>query len=60
MEKSRERKSAWTESVRKMYDGKGCVILGSKITTGEVNQEFTKQEKVISLFKFIEELNRFK
>ncbi len=60
MEKSRERKSARTESVRKMYDGKGCVILGSKITTGEVNQEFTKQEKVISLFKFIEELNKFK
>ena len=60
LEKSKERKSAWTESVRKMYDGKGCVILGSKITTGEVNQEFTKQEKVISLFKFIEELNKFK
>ena len=32
----------------------------SKITTGEAKQEFTKQEKVISLFKFIEELNKLK
>jgi len=34
--------------------------LESKITTGEAKQEFTKQEKVISLFKFIEELNKLK
>lgn len=32
----------------------------SKITNGEAKQEFTKQEKVISLFKFIEELNKLK
>ena len=32
----------------------------NKITIGEAKQEFTKQEKVISLFKFIEELNKLK
>ena len=41
-----------------MYDDKGGVILENKITAGEVNQELTKQEKVVSLFKFIEELNK--
>jgi len=34
--------------------------LADKITTGEVNRELTKQEKVVSLFKFIEELNKLK
>ena len=43
-----------------MYDDKGGVILENKITAGEVNQELTKQEKVVSLFKFIEELNKLK
>lgn len=31
-----------------------------KITADEVKQKFTRQEKVVSLFKFIEELNKLK
>lgn len=36
------------------------VILENKITVCGTQQEITKQEKVISLFKFIEELNKLK
>ena len=39
---------------------RGGVVLEDKITGGEVKQEFTKQEKVVALFKFIEELNKLK
>lgn len=34
--------------------------MDDKIETTEVRQEITKQEKVLSLFKFIEELNKLK
>ena len=34
--------------------------MDDKIETTEVRQEITKQEKVLSLFKFIEELNKAK
>lgn len=40
--------------------GKGSVILVDKIMNGETNRKPTKQEKVVSLFKFIEELNKLK
>lgn len=38
-----------------MYGGKGVIVLEDKITADEVKQKFTRQEKVVSLFKFIEE-----
>lgn len=31
-----------------------------KNTTGKIKQELTKQKKVVSLFKFIEEINKLK
>ena len=34
--------------------------MDDKIATTEVKQEITKQEKVLSLFKFLEELNKLK
>lgn len=39
---------------------KGSVILTDKIMNGESNGKLTKQEKVVSLFQFVEELNRLK
>lgn len=34
--------------------------MAEKLTNGEMGKQLTKQEKVISLFKFIEELNKLK
>lgn len=39
---------------------KGSVVLIDKIINGETEEELTKKEKVLSLFKFIEELNKLK
>ena len=40
--------------------GKGSVILVDEIMNGETDGKITKQEKVVFLFKFIEELNKLK
>ena len=39
---------------------KGSEVLMDKVMDRETKGELTKQEKVLSLFKFIEELNKLK
>ena len=40
--------------------GRGRVIVAEKIMNGGTKESLTKQEKVVSLFQFIEELNKLK